>query len=203
MSAFIPRTGPRTGPCTGPETGPCKGSLSEADRALRVWDPVVRVFHWSLVGFFVTNAFLDNPEKALHHYIGYAVVALVGLRVLWGLIGTRHARFSDFPPSIPAAIGQAQDMVTGRRHIHVGHSPLGALMIYNLLATFLAIGVTGYMQLTVRFFGMDWVRELHGVFVTWAEISVAAHVAAVIFESRRLKINLARAMVTGTKTIPR
>lgn len=175
----------------------------EGVHVLRVWDPLVRVFHWTLVGCFLANAFLNNPEKALHHYIGYTVVALVALRVVWGLVGTRHARFSDFPPSIPAALGQAQDMVTGRRHIHAGHSPLGALMIYNLLLTFLAIGVTGYMQLTVRFFGMDWVRDVHEVFVTWAEISVAAHIAAVIFESRRLKINLARAMVTGTKTIPR
>ncbi len=172
-------------------------------QTLRVWDPVVRVFHWTLVSCFITNAFLNNPEKALHHYIGYTVVALVVLRVVWGLIGTRHARFSDFPPSVSAAMEQAQEMVTGRRRIHAGHSPLGALMIYNLLATFLAIGTTGYMMLTVRFFGMDWVKELHEVFVTWAEISVAAHVAAVIFESRRLKVNLARAMVTGTKTIPR
>lgn len=175
----------------------------QPDRVLRVWDPAVRIFHWTLVGCFVANAFLDNPEKTLHHYIGYTVVAMVALRVLWGLVGTRHARFSDFPPSIGAALGQAQDMVTGRSHIHAGHSPLGALMIYNLLLTFLAIGTTGYMMLTVKFFGMDWVKDLHNVFVTWAEISVAAHIAAVIFESRRLKINLVRAMVTGTKTIPR
>ncbi len=171
-------------------------------RSIRVWDPMVRLFHWTLVICFVTNAFLNDPEKAFHHYVGYIVVGLVALRVVWGMIGTRHARFRDFPPSVLAAVKQAQDMVTGRRHVHAGHSPLGALMIYNLLLTFLAIGVTGYMQLTVRFFGMDWVKELHELFVTWAEISVAAHVAAVIFESRRLKVNLARAMVTGTKTIP-
>lgn len=167
-----------------------------------VWDAVVRLFHWSLVAAFTANAFLTKPGKDLHQTVGYVVLGLVALRLVWGLIGTRHARFRDFPPSPTAALGQVAEIATGRRHAHVGHSPLGALMVYNLLLTLLAIGLTGYMMTTVTFFGVEWVEEAHEALVTWAEISIVLHIAAVILESRRLGVNLPKSMVTGYKTLP-
>lgn len=169
---------------------------------IKVWDPFVRVFHWAVVAGFTMNALIDDAESKLHEWIGYAILALVGLRVIWGIVGTRHARFADFPPSVSASVGQMTDMATGRRHIHAGHSPLGALMIYNLLLSLLAIGVTGYMMTTDTFFGVGWVEEAHEVLVTWAEVSVVFHVAGAILESRRLGVNLPRAMVTGYKELP-
>lgn len=171
-------------------------------RRYRVWDPLVRVFHWSLVTLFAANALVLDPEKPLHHWVGYAVAALVGLRLVWGLIGPARARFADFAPSPRAVLEQIGDMAANRPRTHLGHTPLGALMIANLLLTLIAIAVTGYMQTTLTYFGMEWVKELHEAFVTWAEISVAAHVAAVIWESRRTGINLPRAMVTGEKPVP-
>ncbi|WP_347309845.1 cytochrome b/b6 domain-containing protein [Defluviimonas sp. SAOS-178_SWC] len=169
---------------------------------VKVWDPVVRAFHWSLVAGFTANAIFTDAEGKLHEIVGYAVVALIGLRILWGLTGTRHARFADFPPSLSGAIRQMREMATGRRHAHIGHSPLGALMIYNLMASILVIGLTGYMMTTLTWFGVGWVEELHEVAVTWAELSIAAHIAAVIFESRRLGINLPKSMLTGYKSMP-
>lgn len=166
---------------------------------VRVWDPLVRVFHWSLVLLFTANAILTDPEGRLHERVGYAILILLAVRLAWGLIGTRHARFADFPPSVPAAVAQAREMATWRRHGHLGHSPLGALMIYNLFVTLAAIGLTGYMMGTNMFFGIEWVEEAHEALVSWAELSVVVHVAAVIVESRRLGYNLARSMVTGLK----
>ncbi|MGB7271107.1 MAG: cytochrome b/b6 domain-containing protein [Albidovulum sp.] len=169
---------------------------------VKVWDPVVRIFHWALVLCFGANALVVDAESDLHQTIGYVVVGLIGLRIVWGLVGTRHARFSDFPPSIAASLDQMADMATGRRHIHLGHSPLGALMIYNLLLGLIATGLTGYMMTTNSWFGVHWVKEAHEIVVTWMEISVVGHILAVIFESRRLKVNLAGSMVTGVKTVP-
>ena len=126
-----------------------------------VWDLFVRLFHWSLVAGFAANAFFTDEESKLHHYVGYAVAALIAARLLWGLFGSKHARFSDFWPSPLKAIGQLRDMITGRRHAHAGHSPLGALMIYNLLLTMAAIATTGYMMTTVTWFGIEWVEEAH------------------------------------------
>ncbi len=167
-----------------------------------VWDIFVRLFHWSLVGLFTANAFFTNPEGSRHRYVGYAIAALLLARLAWGFVGNRHARFRDFPPSTRGAIGQLREMVAGERCAHAGHSPLGALMIYNLIVTVAAIAATGYMQTTIMFFGYDWVEELHGALVTWAEISVVVHVIAVVAESRRLRVNLSKAMIDGYKTLP-
>jgi cytochrome b len=169
---------------------------------VKVWDPLVRLFHWTLAAAFAVNAFLTNPETPLHHWIGYAVVGLVIIRIVWGLIGTRHARFTDFPPSLSGSLQQLGDMATGRRHAHTGHSPLGALMIYNMLASVCVIAASGWMMTTNMWFGVNWVSELHSVSVTWMELSVLAHISAVALESRRLGINLPKSMLTGYKKLP-
>ena len=169
---------------------------------VKVWDPVVRLFHWSLVAGFVANDFLTRPGKDVHQWVGYGVAGLIALRLVWGMVGTRHARFSDFLPTPSAVLGQVQDMATGRRHVHEGHSPLGALMIWNLLLTIALIAATGYAQTTLAFFGVEWVEEAHEALVVWAELSIVVHVLAVVVESRRLGVNLPKSMVTGYKTLP-
>jgi cytochrome b len=174
-------------------------------RKVKVWDPVVRLFHWALVAGFVVNAGLIDEDSVLHVTVGYGVLALVALRLVWGLIGPRHARFSDFPPNLGAAIAQARDMSVGRRPRHLGHSPLGALMIYNLLVTMALLGLTGYvLTLPESTIGHDpeWAEELHEALFAWALASVLVHVAAVLFETLRTGVNLIRAMITGTKTFP-
>lgn len=167
-----------------------------------VWDIFVRIFHWSLVVLFAANAFFTNPEGSQHRYIGYAIAALLAARLIWGFIGSRHARFSNFLPSPQGSLQQVKEILIGNRRVHAGHSPLGALMVYNLLITITAIAVTGYMQTTITFFGYEWVEELHEALVTWAEISIVAHVIAVVAESRRLRVNLPKSMINGYKTLP-
>lgn len=169
---------------------------------VRVWDPLVRVFHWALVAGFVANAFLDRPGKDVHQWVGYALAGLIALRLVWGFVGTRHARFADFLPRPAAVLEQMQDMATGRRRVHEGHSPLGSLMIFNLLLVMAGIAATGYMMTTPSYFGVEWVEEAHEALVTWAELSIVVHVLAVVFESRRLGVNLPKSMVTGYKNLP-
>lgn len=167
-----------------------------------VWDPFIRLFHWALVAGFAANALFTDDESALHEWVGYAVVGLIALRLVWGLIGSRHARFANFMPSARAALDQAQDIATGRHRVHLGHTPLGALMILNLLGTILLIGATGYLMTTNAYWGVEWVKEAHEVLVGWAEISIVVHIAAVIWESVRTGVNLPRAMVSGVKSVP-
>lgn len=168
----------------------------------KVWDPFVRVFHWSLLGLMAANAFVLDDESKYHRWVGYTVAGLIVARILWGFIGPRYARFSSFPPSAHDSIEQIADVVSGRKRIHLGHTPLGALMIYNLILTVAVICLSGYLMTTDMFWGVEWPEEVHEAAVTWAKISVALHVTAVIFESLRTKVNLPRAMVTGYKKIP-
>ncbi|MCV2875334.1 cytochrome b/b6 domain-containing protein [Rhodobacteraceae bacterium XHP0102] len=168
----------------------------------KIWDPLIRLFHWSLVIGFAVNALITDPESNLHEYIGYAIAGLIAFRLIWGLIGTKYARFSSFMPSRGSINSQLDDIITARRSTHLGHSPLGALMIFNLIASIIGIAATGYMMTTNAFWGVEWVEETHEILVTWAELSIVLHIAAVLWESRRTSVNLVRAMVTGIKTIP-
>ncbi len=94
------------------------------------------------------------------------------------------------------------DIATGRKRVHLGHSPLGALMILNLLVSIALIAVSGYMMTTNAFWGVGWVESLHESLVLWAGVSVVLHVGAVVWESLRTGVNLPRAMITGVKDIP-
>lgn len=167
-----------------------------------VWDPLVRVFHWTTVTIFAANALITDPEAKLHLWLGYTLAALLAVRLLWGFVGPLTARFSHFLPTPQGVTQQLSDMATGRKRAHLGHTPLGALMIFNLVASLIGICITGYMMGTDAYFGIDWVEKAHEALVTWAEISVVIHVSAVIWESRRTGVNLPRAMVTGVKNIP-
>jgi cytochrome b len=168
----------------------------------KVWDPFVRVFHWSLFTLLVANAFVLDDESKLHQWVGYTVAGLVIARIVWGFIGTPYARFSSFPPSPANAVEQLTDITTGRKKIHLGHTPLGGLMIYNLLIAVLVICVSGYLMTTDMFWGEEWTEELHELAVTWVEVSAVLHIAAVVFESVRTRVNLPRAMFTGYKRFP-
>ncbi|MHA6324137.1 cytochrome b/b6 domain-containing protein [Roseivivax sp. CAU 1753] len=171
-------------------------------KRVHVWDPLVRIFHWSLVLAFGANALVIDDDSGLHEWVGYGIAALILLRILWGFVGRGYARFASFPPDVAAARNQVTDIATGRKTIHLGHTPLGALMIYNLLLALLVIGLSGYLMTTDVFWGLEWPEDLHEAAVTWTEISVVAHVLAVLYESRRTGVNLPRAMVRGYKEIP-
>jgi cytochrome b len=169
---------------------------------IKVWDPLVRLFHWSLVIFFAANALVLDDDSKWHIWVGYAIVALVLVRIIWGFFGTKYARFTSFPPSAAGSMEQISDIISARKQVHIGHTPLGALMIYNLLVAMLVIGLSGYLMTTDMFWGVEWPEEVHEASVLWAEISVVLHIAAVVFESIRTKVNLPRAMFTGYKGLP-
>ena len=179
---------------------PASGRANARD--VPVWDPLVRLIHWSLALLILLNGAILDDESKLHEWVGYAALGLVGLRIVWAFIGPRHARFSAFPPSVPRAIRYLRAALGGDRTVHLSHNPLGALMVYNLWLTVIALGVTGYMMTTIRFFGLDWVEDAHELAFNWLILSVALHVAGVAFDSWRSGVNLGRAMVNGRKRIP-
>jgi cytochrome b len=110
---------------------------------VKVWDPLVRVLHWTLVAAF-TVAFVTGEEvESVHEWAGYVVLAVVGVRLLWGVIGTRHARFGDFVFRPSVVLGYARDVLKGGAKRYLGHNPLGGAMIVALLVSLFATGATG------------------------------------------------------------
>lgn len=102
---------------------------------IKVWDIAVRVFHWSLVLFFaVAYASGEIESETLHAYAGYVVLALIAFRIVWGFVGTRHARFSDFVVGPATTLRYAKSLLTARPLHYLGHNPLGGWMVIALLA---------------------------------------------------------------------
>lgn len=165
---------------------------------VRVWDPFVRVFHWSLVACVLLNFIVEEGE-ALHQVLGYAASALVGARILWGFVGTRHARFADFFPTPARLRRHLASLLAGRPEHHVGHNPVGALMMLALMACVLLLGLTGYLQTTDAFWGDEWLEELHEALASMLVGLAGLHAAAAIVMGRLERTNLIGAMITGVK----
>ena len=114
---------------------------------IKVWDPLVRVLHWLLVAAFTVAWVTADEESRWHELSGYVFVVLVVLRILWGFIGTRYARFSDFVHSPATLGGYARDLLAGRAKRYLGHNPLGGAMVVTLLLSLLVMSLTGVVTL--------------------------------------------------------
>ncbi|MGV6805802.1 MAG: cytochrome b/b6 domain-containing protein [Ruegeria sp.] len=179
-----------------------KNSGRDGARTVRVWDPLVRFIHWVVVLGVLVNAVFTDPEELPHEFVGYAVLGLVILRLVWGFLGPKPAKLSSFPPSPGAAVSHVREIGRGDRLVHLSHNPLGALMVYNIWLTLLVICATGIMMGTVTFFGVEWVEELHELAFNWLMLSIVLHVLGVVLDQRRTGVALVKAMISGSKKIP-
>ena len=166
---------------------------------VRVWDPFVRIFHWTLIALFLFAYFTGNEWDNAHEWAGYIIGGLVACRVIWGFMGSAHARFADFiyKPSIVWAYLRESLQLRGKRFL--GHNPAGGAMVIALMANIAAICITGYLMTTDKFWGVDWVETAHELFVNLTLGLVVFHIAGVIFASIEHKENLVKSMVTGLK----
>ena len=113
---------------------------------VRVWDPLVRVFHWSLVAAFAIAWLTADEVQQLHEVAGYAVAGLVAFRLIWGLVGSRYARFAQFLRGPRDTIAYLGDMSRGQERRYLGHNPAGAAMIVALLVTLSGTAFTGWLM---------------------------------------------------------
>ncbi|WP_026481164.1 cytochrome b/b6 domain-containing protein [Ahrensia sp. 13_GOM-1096m] len=166
---------------------------------VKVWDPFVRLFHWSLVGLFVFAYFTGDEWDNAHEWAGYAIAALVAVRVLWGIVGPRHARFSDFVYSPSTIITFLRDSVAMRAKRYIGHNPAGGAMVIGLIIAITAISATGYMMTMDSFWGEEWVEEAHEISVNGTLVLIIGHILGVALASIEHKENLVKSMITGLK----
>lgn len=173
-------------------------SASRAERVL-VWDAPVRVFHWLLVLSFAGAWLTAESERwrLVHVTLGYTVAGLVAFRVLWGLVGTRHARFGDFVRGPSAVLRYLRSLLSGRPEGHAGHNPAGALAIVALLALAAATTAAGW-ALDAELAG-HWLEEVHEALANTMLAVALVHVAGVVLGSLAHRENLVRSMITGRK----
>ena len=172
--------------------------MADATGSIRVWDPAIRVFHWSLAAAFAAAWATGEEAMGAHQLTGYAILVLVGARLVWGAVGSRHARFDSFVRGPGAVAGYLSDLVHGRARRHLGHNPAGAAMIVALLAGLVTVALSGW-AMTVPDFGGEAVEELHEVAASLVLVLVGGHVLGVVASSLRHRENLVLAMLTGRK----
>ena len=185
-----------------------------SDSEVVVWDPLVRVFHWSLVASF-TVAYLSGEGEMLdlHAWSGYIIGGLILFRLLWGMVGPRHARFADFVFTPATVLAYGRDLLRGQAQRYLGHNPLGGAMVIALLlmltlatvtgialygATEAAGPLAGIMRGTSHGFG-EALEEVHEFCSNLTLLLVALHIGGVLISSLLHRENLVRAMVTGRK----
>lgn len=180
---------------------------------IKVWDPVVRLFHWTLVPAFFLAYFTEEDLLTLHVWAGYVVFGLIVFRLAWGFTGTNTARFSNFVFKPRVVLNYLKDTLKLKAPRYVGHNPAGGAMIILLLISLLATSLTG-----VAVYGTEesagplagWLagageyrseqlEELHEFFANFTLLLVIIHVAGVVAESVIHRDNLVRAMFTGYK----
>lgn len=198
-------------------------------REIKVWDPVVRVGHWSLVVLFAVAYLTGEIEvETLHAWAGYAILGIVLFRILWGFVGTRHARFTDFVFGWRTTAAYARSLLTLRPRHYLGHNPLGGWMAVALLVTLLLVSWSG-LELyategkgplagnTTALVGPAqangkkdrehededeslW-EELHEMVANFCLLLVVLHIGGVLVSSLLHRENLVRAMITGRKRV--
>jgi cytochrome b len=171
-------------------------------RSVRVWDPAVRAFHWGLATSTLVAWLTSDEWKSAHIWVGYLATALVAFRIVWGFIGSPAARFRSFLHAPVEVVRYIADMATSREKRYLGHNPAGGMMIIALIVTVFLLCVTGWMQTLDRFWGDEWLEEVHELLADGLLVLIAAHVAGVLMASWRHRENLVLAMLSGWKRGP-
>jgi cytochrome b len=173
---------------------------------VNVWDRFVRVAHWSLVACvltaWITGEFKLKSAERAHEWSGYVVLVVVGLRFVWGWIGPRYASFQQFVVGPSGTLAYAKAVLRGNEPRYMGHNPLGGWMIVALLVTAALASLSGWLSITDRLWGIEWVQETHHVLGEGLIALAALHVAGVVYTSLRQGENLAAAMISGVKRPP-
>ena len=190
----------------------------------KVWDPFVRIFHWTLVAAFAVAYVTEDEAMALHVWAGYLVGGLILARIVWGFVGPEHARFADFVCGPYRAWFYLVDLLSRRTERHIGHSPAGGVMILILMVGCLATVWTGLELYAVEDGkgplaygapviaqalaaggtsqgGGEFWEEVHEVLANLTFLLVLLHIGGVVLASIVHRENLVRAMFTGRKRI--
>ncbi|MEH6625703.1 MAG: cytochrome b/b6 domain-containing protein [Motiliproteus sp.] len=175
-----------------------------------VWDIYIRIFHWSLVSFFIIAYVTEDDWLYLHSFAGYSITGLLIFRLFWGLIGTRYARFSSFVTHPRKVLGYVKTLFSGHPKHYTGHNPAGGIMILLLIIFLLLTAVTGMATLATEGLGPlantflasmsdDWFEDIHEALANLVLLLIGVHIAGVVVSSVLHRENLIRAMFDGRK----
>ncbi len=165
---------------------------------IRVWDLAVRLTHWG-VAAIVFYDLVDDSGDQVHRVLGYIAAGLVLFRIVWGFIGSAHARFDAWLPRPAGVLAYGKALIAARAPRFVSHTPLGAMMMLAMWTLILALAITGWMSRLDPFWGEDWPIDIHRWLSNTLLALIVLHVAAAIAMSIKGRENLIASMLTGRK----
>jgi len=188
-------------------------NVMESNEKVKVWDPFVRVFHWTLLLAFIAAFATEFSELRLHVLAGYTVALLVSLRIVWGIIGEKNSRFSDFVYTPAAVVAHMKDMARLRHRRYIGHNPAAGTMALVLIICLVATTFTGVLTYGAKEVsgpfaalmldhGWRYGKELEDVhnLLAWFTVALSVmHVSGALLESVLHRENLVLSMFTGFK----
>jgi len=175
------------------------GTTDTTATQVKVWDPVVRLFHWTLALGCIANLTLLREVDAAHEIVGYVTLGAIAIRILWGIVGSPHARFSDFVTGPRRLLDYLASLIRGKAPRYIGHNPAGGLMMLALIGLVTICAMTGAMMEQDAFWGVEWVEDVHETAANLILALAILHVLAALVESWHHRENLVRSMITGRK----
>jgi cytochrome b len=167
---------------------------------VRIWHPLIRIIHWLLVVIFTANYFILEAGSQWHQWLGYTAVSAVAIRIVWGFIDKGYGNFKNFNFSKQELVSHLHHIKQRKVPTESGHNPLGWLMAFAVIILFIGLGVTGFMMEEIdQFFGNSTLEEVHEWIANILYAAVLVHIAAVIFNGWRGRIELIRPMFTGNR----
>ena len=195
---------------------------------IKVWDLLIRLFHWTLVGAFIVAYITQEEGSAWHIYSGYIIFALIAFRLLWGIVGTKYARFSSFIYSPKETFNYLKGLINRHPKHYIGHNPAGSWMVIALLISLSVATVSGVeirssegggnffatvsndvSMIKAARFENESDEENEGNESFWKDIHEASanivlmliilHILGVVVSSKLHNENLVRSMITGNK----
>ena len=167
-----------------------------------VWGLWIRAVHWAVATIVVVDLFNEAGANPWHRNLGYAAAGLVVLRLGVGAVLRGHPSPVARVRAAIRAPSYARDVVAGRSRPSAGHNPLGALMSFIIWSLVLFLGVTGWMTQLDRFWGEEWLHDLHAAGAYALGVCAAVHIIGVFRASRIYGANVAKSMITGRKRLP-
>lgn len=167
-----------------------------------IWDLPTRVFHWLLAAGFAAAAVIamvlddDGPLFPYHAVIGLTLAAMVAMRIIWGIVGTRYARFGSFAFGPRAVVAYIKGAIFGGGTRHLGHNPGSAYAIFAMLLILGIMAVTGVMLGR----GNESVKEIHELAANVMLAFVGIHILGVAFHTLRYRDNITASMIHGRKS---
>ncbi len=187
--------------------------MQKCDDHIRVWDPLIRLFHWGMAAAFAVAWWAQGRDLRIHILAGVVLAGLLLFRLIWGVVGNDHARFRLFIPTRQMLAAHLRGLLRLQSQHYIGHTPIGSVMIYILLIALIVLVCSGMLliglqlglgpfaawALNVAFSTEMQVTQLHAWCYQLLLVLIAIHLAGVVVESLIQRTNLVRAMITGNK----